>query len=64
MFVDKLSRLLLRLRGSRQPEYITVPISLVNRGPETPALPPMRVPNHVAIIMDGNGRWADRKSVG
>ena len=22
-----------------------------------------RIPGHVSIIMDGNGRWADRKSV-
>lgn len=24
---------------------------------------PRNPPRHVAIVMDGNGRWADRKSV-
>ncbi len=28
-----------------------------------PALPPDRVPNHVAIIMDGNGRWAKQRGL-
>jgi undecaprenyl diphosphate synthase len=27
-------------------------------GAKPPALPPELIPNHVAIIMDGNGRWA------
>lgn len=33
-------------------------------GPATapePAAPPPRLPRHVAIIMDGNGRWAQRR---
>ncbi|WP_165064495.1 isoprenyl transferase [Marisediminicola senii] len=28
-----------------------------------PALPPKAVPNHVAIVMDGNGRWANGKGL-
>src|SRR6266513_4687615 len=27
------------------------------------ALDPARLPKHIAIIMDGNGRWADRRSL-
>lgn len=26
-------------------------------------LPPERIPNHVAIIMDGNGRWAEQRGL-
>jgi len=28
-----------------------------------PAIPPAAVPNHVAIVMDGNGRWANRQGL-
>jgi undecaprenyl diphosphate synthase len=28
-----------------------------------PGIDPTRVPNHVAIVMDGNGRWAQRKGL-
>ena len=28
-----------------------------------PALPPKAVPEHVAIVMDGNGRWANRQGL-
>jgi undecaprenyl diphosphate synthase len=28
-----------------------------------PALPPSAVPDHVAIVMDGNGRWANGKGL-
>jgi len=28
---------------------------------KTPALDPSRLPRHVAIVMDGNGRWAQRR---
>ena len=27
----------------------------------TAALPPARLPRHLAVIMDGNGRWAERR---
>ena len=26
-----------------------------------PTIDPMNIPEHIAIIMDGNGRWAKRK---
>jgi undecaprenyl diphosphate synthase len=29
----------------------------------TPEIDPNRIPNHVAIIMDGNGRWAKRQNM-
>ena len=32
-------------------------------GVRPPALPPAVVPNHVAIIMDGNGRWAKQRGL-
>ena len=28
-----------------------------------PELPKKAVPNHVAIVMDGNGRWANSKGL-
>lgn len=30
---------------------------------DRPALDPGRIPSHVAIIMDGNGRWANRRGL-
>jgi len=32
-------------------------------GEQPPALPPGAVPRHVAIVMDGNGRWANRQGL-
>src|SRR5262245_46238809 len=32
-------------------------------GVRPPALPAQTVPNHVAIIMDGNGRWAKQRGL-
>ena len=32
-------------------------------GARPPAIPPMFVPRHVAIVMDGNGRWANARGL-
>ena len=32
-------------------------------GSDIPAWDPARVPQHIAIIMDGNGRWAERQGL-
>jgi undecaprenyl diphosphate synthase len=32
-------------------------------GATPPTLPPELVPNHVAIVMDGNGRWANQRGL-
>ncbi|MDR2453252.1 MAG: di-trans,poly-cis-decaprenylcistransferase [Bifidobacteriaceae bacterium] len=32
-------------------------------GARAPALPPDRVPRHVAVVMDGNGRWAKARGL-
>lgn len=32
--------------------------------PMTTSLDPSRIPAHIAVIMDGNGRWAQRKGLG
>ena len=60
MFFDKLSRMLNDVFRPK-PKYITVtPVS--DSGP-TQLLPPSKLPRHVAIIMDGNGRWAVNRGV-
>ena len=56
MFFDRLSKLLGNLFHA-QPKYISVSATSLNAG-TVQALPPSRLPRHVAIIMDGNGRWA------
>ena len=63
MFVEKLARLFSVFKKEQKTAYITVPINLVNSTAQVQALPPMRMPRHVAIIMDGNGRWARRKEL-
>jgi undecaprenyl diphosphate synthase len=30
---------------------------------KAPALPPERIPRHVAVVMDGNGRWAKERGL-
>lgn len=59
MFADKLSSLLNKI-WRPQPKYITV--TPVTDAPEK-LLPPDRMPAHVAIIMDGNGRWAQNRGL-
>lgn len=56
MFIQKLTRLMNDIFRT-QPRYITAPVTVENASPAQ-ALPPSKLPRHVAIIMDGNGRWA------
>ena len=64
MFMEKLSQLLNTV-FRRQPEYIMVKAIEAKAAGESSreALPPSRLPRHVAIIMDGNGRWAKAKGL-
>ena len=63
MFAQKLSNLLSRMLRPK-PKYITVAAAGAN-APSEPEklLPPTNLPRHVAIIMDGNGRWAQNRSL-
>ncbi len=61
MFFEKLSRLLGDVFRPA-PKYITVSVTQATAGPAQ-ALPPSRLPRHVAIIMDGNGRWAQNRGM-
>ena len=61
MFTNKLSKLLTKLLRT-QPKYITTSVSPTGAAPEL-MLPPDRLPAHVAIIMDGNGRWAQQRGL-
>lgn len=60
MFAEKLGKLMQNMfRGKTK--YITVPVA---PGAATQqALPPDNLPRHVAIIMDGNGRWAVQRGL-
>ena len=60
MFFDKLSRMLNDVFRPK-PRYITV-TPVTDSGP-TQMLPPSKLPRHVAIIMDGNGRWAQSRGM-
>ena len=61
VFLDKLSKLLSDAFRPA-PKYITVSLAQATAGP-VPALPPSKLPRHVAIIMDGNGRWATNRGL-
>ncbi len=61
MFAQKLSNLLSRMLRPK-PKYITVAAGNTASEPEK-LLPPTNLPKHVAIIMDGNGRWAQNRSL-
>ncbi len=50
-----------RLFGSKQREYVTP--TPHPSGAQPPKLPGELVPNHVAIVMDGNGRWAKERGL-
>ena len=60
MFFDALSRLLEDVFNPK-PRYITVTPVTADASPQ--ALPPSVLPRHVAIIMDGNGRWATSRGL-
>ena len=60
MFAEKLSSLLSKILHP-QPKYITV--TPVTASEPDKQLPPDRMPTHVAIIMDGNGRWAQNRGL-
>jgi len=67
VFFEKLTKM---LNGAlrRTPEYITVPVAGAKALPETAARPETappseKLPRHVAIIMDGNGRWANARGL-
>lgn len=60
MFAEKLTRMLGNLfRG--KPQYVTVSVSPSSEAVQ--ALPPDTLPKHVAVIMDGNGRWATKRGL-
>ena len=60
MFAEKLTKLLGRMLRGR-PQYVTVAVSPSAEAVQ--ALPPDTLPKHVAIIMDGNGRWATNRGL-
>ena len=63
MFFEKLSKLLSSALH-RTPQYITVSVAEAQTVSQpAAALPPSRLPRHVAIIMDGNGRWANARGL-
>ncbi len=47
----------------RSPRHDVRPPAPHPSGATPPAIPPDQVPGHVAIIMDGNGRWAKQRGL-
>lgn len=63
MFVQKLSNLLGRIVQAK-PKYITVAATSLSPATDSEKLLlPSKLPRHVAIIMDGNGRWAQNRNL-
>ena len=60
MFAEKLGKLLGGLFQSK-PKYVTMAVTPSNQAVQ--ALPPETLPRHVAVIMDGNGRWATNRGL-
>lgn len=64
MAFERLGRFLSRFRRHSSPKYITLPMKALEGSVQSPAtVLPEILPKHVAIIMDGNGRWAKRRNL-
>ncbi|MBB5923820.1 undecaprenyl diphosphate synthase [Actinoalloteichus hoggarensis] len=60
---EEVSRLMLRRFRSGRDQYTPRPPDPHPSGARPPAIPPALVPNHVALVMDGNGRWAKARGL-
>ena len=54
---------MLRRRGRGKDDPTVKAPDSHSSGAKPPALPQEFVPNHVAIVMDGNGRWANERGL-
>ncbi|GAA4859778.1 isoprenyl transferase [Saccharopolyspora rosea] len=54
---------MLRRRERARTDPAVRPPDPHSSGEAPPALPPELVPNHVAVVMDGNGRWANQRGL-
>jgi undecaprenyl diphosphate synthase len=54
---------MLRRRGHGRRSTTVLPPQPHASGERPPALPPELVPQHVAVVMDGNGRWANERGL-
>ena len=50
-------------RAAQLPQHVVVPPPPHPSGARPPAIPRELVPQHVAIVMDGNGRWANARGL-
>ncbi|MDQ1288646.1 MAG: undecaprenyl diphosphate synthase [Actinomycetota bacterium] len=51
------------VRRAQRERHAPVPPPPHPSGARPPALPPELIPRHVAVIMDGNGRWANQRGL-